>query len=113
MNNTEGHYKGDEMLRMVAREMKKQFGKENIYRIGGDEFVIFVPGAEKEEVLTASEELTRALQENDYHISVGVQYENNVSSLEELIKSAEKKMYEAKKKYYEDGANNRRNAPRG
>lgn len=113
MNNTEGHYKGDEMLRTVAREMKKQFGKEKIYRIGGDEFVIFVPGAEKEEVLTASEELTRALQENDYHISVGVQYENDVSSLEELIKSAEKKMYEAKKKYYEDGANDRRNAPRG
>ena len=45
--------------------------------------------------------LSRALLREDYHISVGIQCETDVSSLARLIKRAEQKMYAEKKKYYE------------
>lgn len=43
LNNAMGHQAGDIMLREVADELKKQFGDELTYRMGGDEYVAFAP----------------------------------------------------------------------
>lgn len=107
-NNEEGHEKGDIMLRTVAQEIEKWFGGEHIYRIGGDEFVVFIPGADITEMETASEKLSAVLLEKDYHISVGIQCGNDIESMSDLIKAAEKKMYAEKKRYYEQTAYDRR-----
>ena len=51
MNDTYGHLKGDECLEKIAdvlREVTADFGKA--YRFGGDEFVILVKGAKKEQI---------------------------------------------------------------
>lgn len=113
MNNAAGHHEGDVMLRNVALEIKKQFAEENTYRIGGDEFVVFVAEADKAEIEKRVKKLTEALWMHNYHISVGMEYEKSVTSIEVLIKSAEKKMYEEKRKYYSNKAHNRRRVPRG
>ena len=101
MNNIKGHDQGDQMLRTVADEIQTHFDTEYIYRIGGDEFILFLPGASEAEITARSESLSRALLREDYHISVGIQCETDVSSLARLIKRAEQKMYAEKKKYYE------------
>ena len=100
-NNVKGHDKGDKMLRTVATEIRRHFDTEYIYRIGGDEFVLFVPEADEAKLKMQSEELSSALSKVDYSISVGIQCDKNISSLSLLIKAAEKKMYAEKKKYYE------------
>ncbi len=41
-NDTYGHEQGDYLIVTAADLMKQIFGKENMYRIGGDEFVIFL-----------------------------------------------------------------------
>lgn len=100
-NNTKGHHKGDEMLQTVAAEIGKHFATEYIYRIGGDEFVLFVPEPDESKLKLQSEQLSSALSKVNSSISVGIQCGKNISSLSLLIKAAEKKMYAQKKKYYE------------
>ena len=101
LNNTKGHYAGDQMLRFIADTLKVQFGSENTYRIGGDEFVVFRSGAKAAEISEKLSGFTEALARNDYHAAVGTSFYEEGMSTEELIAGAEKKMYEAKKKYYE------------
>lgn len=41
LNDSKGHAAGDEMLRAVAGALRDCFGEKDVYRIGGDEFVVF------------------------------------------------------------------------
>ena len=101
LNNTKGHFAGDQMLRFIADTLKVQFGEENIYRIGGDEFVVFLSGKTEEEVNGHLTEFNEALKRNEYHAAVGICTYENGMSVEQLIVNAEKNMYAAKQKYYE------------
>lgn len=107
MNNREGHGKGDIMLKDVAEGIRRAYPTEYLYRIGGDEFVAFVPDMDERELQSKSRELMENLETKDYHISIGIQWEMEVSSMEALIKSAEKKMYAEKSSYYEREADDR------
>lgn len=101
INNTKGHLAGDQMLRFIADTLKVAFGDEMLYRIGGDEFVIFL---KEKNMLSINEKLSdvhETLNKNDYHASVGVCTGNEDMNLDDIIKTAEKLMYEDKKKYYE------------
>ena len=42
LNNTKGHAAGDEMLRYTASRLQRYFGRERVYRIGGDEFTVLL-----------------------------------------------------------------------
>ena len=112
MNNEEGHDKGDKMLRAVAEGVRECFDTEYAYRTGGDEFIVFIPDADHAEVKERCEELSVWLGEQDYHISVGIEHQKNVKDMPDLIKAAEKKMYEEKKAYYERKENDRRRLAR-
>ena len=112
LNNAKGHSAGDAMLKTVAMRIKNRFGTGLTYRIGGDEFVIFMPDQSEKEADMMCRQLAKTLEEEGYHISAGVQWTSDISSIESLIKMAEKKMYAEKKKYYEQEANDRRNGMR-
>ena len=108
MNNANGHEKGDLMLRTVAEKIGGFFCTKYSYRIGGDEFVVFVPEKREADVLKQCGEFDASLERMGYHVSVGIQWEAEVSSMNVLIKAAEKKMYEEKKRYYAQAAHDRR-----
>lgn len=112
LNNAKGHSAGDAMLKTVAMQIKNRFGTGLTYRIGGDEFVIFMSDQSEKEADMMCRQLAKTLEEEGYHISAGVQWTSDISSIESLIKMAEKKMYAEKKKYYEQEANDRRNGMR-
>ena len=111
-NNSEGHEAGDKMLKTVAEQIREKFGSRHAYRIGGDEFLAFAVDMNEEEVSRLGREISEALRKDNIEISVGIQWEKEVSSLEELIKTAEKKMYKAKQKYYEKEEHDRRKRER-
>lgn len=100
MNNTKGHDLGDKMLRTVAEGIKEHFRTDYSYRVGGDEFVLFVPGFMVEELNKCSLELASDLLDFNYHISVGIHCETDFQSLSQLIKTAEQKMYAQKRAFY-------------
>ena len=108
LNNTEGHEAGDRMLCAVANQLLKCFGEQHTYRIGGDEFLVFSPDIEKEEVERLCRELTDTLEREKIHVSVGVEWITGDFSITDLIKTAEKKMYAAKRAFYTDNAEDHR-----
>ncbi len=101
MNNAKGHEQGDQMLREVARCMRLLFGKGHCYRIGGDEFVAFVPDRQYAAVRLSAEELSHAMALKGYAVAVGVATQSAGGiDLDALIKQAETRMYYAKQEYY-------------
>ena len=59
MNDVYGHEQGNLFLKGAAELMERFFGKERLYRIGGDEFVVILEGKAQE----GAEERIRAFKE--------------------------------------------------
>lgn len=112
LNNTSGHDEGDKMLQSVAEGIAEFFGTEYAYRTGGDEFILFLPDADESRLCSQNRKFTASLEQKGYHVSVGIQCETHVASMEALIKGAEQRMYEEKRKYYQQASNDRRRNPR-
>ena len=100
MNNTKGHDLGDVMLRTVAQAITTYFPGPYQYRVGGDEFVLFVPAGDEAELTKCSVDLAADIAQHDYHISVGIECEHKVETIAHLIKAAEQKMYDQKRAFY-------------
>ncbi|HAJ97284.1 MAG TPA: hypothetical protein DCO72_06065 [Ruminococcus sp.] len=97
INNEKGHMAGDTMLKFVADTLKESFKGEKIFRIGGDEFLIF--SQEENTILNSiMETVNSAITACNYHISYGLA---EGADLKTVIKQAEVLMYAMKKEYYE------------
>lgn len=108
LNNTKGHEAGDAMLKAVARSMQKQFGKDHTYRIGGDEFVALNSSETEQSILERIKLIQDETNALGYHVSIGMYRSDNTADPEEIVKEAEKNMYEAKRIYYETKGRDRR-----
>ncbi|WP_057829926.1 sensor domain-containing diguanylate cyclase [Colwellia sp. TT2012] len=109
INDIFGHDAGDEVLIHVAGKLMKSLRKDDILsRWGGDEFVIILPNALQKEVTNVCEKLVAQLSK-PYHLSqynksvcvtasMGVSfYPDDKLELLELIRAADKAMYQVKK----------------
>ena len=69
INDTYGHDVGDKALIWVAKLAKKVSGdKGHAIRYGGDEFMILLPGADKEAALQVGEQLIQKIHEEPIHL---------------------------------------------
>ena len=105
LNNSQGHAAGDKMLQTVADALVEFFGRENVYRIGGDEFLVFSEadlGCVSEKASAAQKRVEAA----GYHVSLGAASggENAVAA----VKAAEQRMYEDKRRYYMEHGDRRK-----
>ncbi len=100
INNKYGHAAGDRMLVFIADALKKIFSKNRVYRMGGDEFLVFTDSIKQDELERKIEDLHETIMSSGYHISVGFDYFTGHESIDELIVEAEKRMYAAKAEYY-------------
>ncbi|MBQ8637250.1 MAG: GGDEF domain-containing protein [Clostridia bacterium] len=101
-NNKYGHAAGDEMLLYIANTLKEVFFGHHIYRMGGDEFLVFVKNTDQEAVKQSIELFIEQLEPMDYHVAIGMSYRTQNSNTEEMVKEAEVRMYEAKAQYYQN-----------
>lgn len=102
INNHYGHISGDRLLKTVADALKAQFGTEDVYRIGGDEFIAFCSGLTEEQAAGKISDMEQAVALGNYHISVGVEWRSRVPLVCEMVRRAEENMYEAKRRYYQN-----------
>ncbi len=102
INNKYGHAAGDEMLIFIANTLKEVFYGHNIYRMGGDEFLVFAKDADVESVKNAVELLTERLKPMNYNVAIGTSYRTQNTNTEEMVREAEVRMYEAKAHYYQN-----------
>lgn len=101
INNRFGHAAGDRMLCYIADELKVAFAGCHMYRMGGDEFLVFVENTEPDTIDNILTELSKKLDKMEYHISVGVEYKEVNTNTENMVMEAEKRMYKAKAEYYQ------------
>ena len=106
VNNRYGHSAGDAMLVYVARKLKEIFGENYVYRMGGDEFLVFVKNFNKNDVLRNINKFDLEIEKKEYHVSVGVAFKDDntedIYDIEDLVKHAEELMYDEKAKYYQN-----------
>ena len=101
-NNKYGHFAGDAMLLFVADTIKEVFEGCRIYRMGGDEFLVFTEDLSEQEIIEKIELADGMAKEKNYHVSVGYCCNDGSMEPEMLVRNAEKMMYDAKAKYYQD-----------
>ena len=100
INNERGHEAGDRMLRMTADQLREQFPDSKIYRIGGDEFVVFPSDAQEQPCRVRMEEISARLAAQGYSISYGLAVRKEAVGLRGLVREADERMLEAKHAYY-------------
>jgi diguanylate cyclase (GGDEF)-like protein len=108
VNDTYGHLVGDRVLMQVTKTALKVLREGDvIIRYGGDEFLVILPAASKENAYDVGERLRRmveekAVREGDqmirFTVSAGMTSypELQVESVQDLIKRADEALYSAK-----------------
>lgn len=102
LNDTEGHQCGDETLKEAAHLLSDVFYDCEVYRVGGDEFMVIACKMEPETVDARVRELIeKANASESVRFAVGVSLSKDEPDILKAMRSADKRMYEDKKKYYE------------
>ena len=103
INDSFGHYMGDELLKKTAHAIKRACRAEDIIvRYGGDEFVVILPNTNDEEALIiASSIQALASQEKVSNIELSISYgyatkHSTNESIMEILANAENYMYSHK-----------------
>ncbi len=105
-NNKYGHAAGDEMLLYIANTLKEVFYGHKVYRMGGDEFLVFCQNTEQSVVKKGIGIFLEQLKLRDYHVAIGYSYRSQNTNTEEMVREAEIRMYEAKAEYYQNKKQN-------
>ena len=107
VNDAYGHAAGDALLRLFAAYIRELFPEGNVFRIGGDEFIILLDRTSKEAALKAIEALQAKCANVGYtvkdgqmiHPSAAMGYairNHDLERLDDLIARADERMYQAK-----------------
>ncbi|MCP4249196.1 MAG: diguanylate cyclase, partial [bacterium] len=106
LNDTFGHQAGDFVLQRVARRLASLIRQADIVaRIGGEEFVIILPGTDQREATHIAQQLRNALrcdqmtfEQQDLQVtaSFGVAGSSGASDSDAMVQQADRALYEAK-----------------
>lgn len=107
LNNLLGHAAGDTMLRILGHSLSNIFHDDEIFRIGGDECVVFTTAAQ-DDVEEKINLFTTQMQESEYDVSVGFAWAGTSWNLTKLIAEAESRMYEDKHLFYQQHGNEKK-----
>jgi diguanylate cyclase (GGDEF)-like protein len=107
-NDTYGHLRGDDVLRLVARVLEKEHRglSDIVARYGGDEFILALPNTPKTAAAAMAERIRRAVDTSplivdgkvtSVTLSLGVAaYPEDGDDTDDLVDSADRRMYTAK-----------------
>lgn len=99
-NDTYGHRFGDYVITKVASIMS-EFLHDNLFRIGGDEFVALCENISKEEFQETVTNLRREfVNDKDCDVSLGCIWRSGELDINDLILQADDLMYAEKQSYY-------------
>lgn len=106
VNDDHGHTAGDEVLRHLASTLRGALREhDRLGRVGGEEFLIVLPASEREAVLAMAARIRQRLAERPCRLgaltlpvtfSMGLAVSDEVSTVQELIDLADRRLYRAK-----------------
>lgn len=109
VNDTHGHLTGDLVLKAVAKKLQQGCREDaQVFRYGGEEFVILMPGANLQKARHIADVLRRSIEKvvvkdrrsgtvlGDVTVSIGVSQKTENESSSELVARADELLYKAK-----------------
>lgn len=107
INDELGHLAGDEILKLIARNMRNCISDYDILgRFGGDEFYLFTETTDKKELNILIDNLIKAVEETtfieDFNIKFGfcagavIVKDGEFNSFEDIVRLADDRLYKAK-----------------
>lgn len=101
INDIEGHVAGDDLLRRAAEKLKKTFPECEIYRAGGDEFMIFAADISEDTLKERIEQLRDdSADPKNISFAIGLYYENDGGDIRNAMRISDERMYADKDLYY-------------
>lgn len=100
INDTQGHQAGDDLIIRASESLKSNFRKKDIYRVGGDEFLVLCKDISQDMFLAKVEALREDMKKNNAMMSIGAIWRETVDDAEAFISEADGIMYEEKRAYY-------------
>lgn len=107
INDQYGHAEGDRVLKEVVRVIKEQlreYDQQNVYRVGGEEFVVLVPESDLDGGYIVAERIRTAIEREvkvngkATTISSGVtNYQGVCRDKDEFLQTGDRALYTAKK----------------
>lgn len=109
INDTFGHLVGDEALRLISNALRTSIRDHDLVgRVGGEEFCVFLPAASQEEAATIAERIRAEVEglaffpaEARRHrltVSIGAVVSAGQQPTSQLMRLADRCLYEAKEK---------------
>lgn len=102
INDNYGHEAGNDLLTRVTGTLIQVFDKKQVFRVGGDEFIILDDGIKEASFLEKVREIRMLMASRSINLAVGVvwvpQFSMDFSVLKE---KADRRMYEEKRAFYE------------
>ncbi|AEF23834.1 histidine kinase N-terminal 7TM domain-containing diguanylate cyclase [Pseudomonas fulva] len=109
LNDQYGHLDGDDVLRSVAQYLVVNLrSSDTVFRIGGEEFLVILPGADVREATRRLEAICQGLAQKPIETRSGVRHvtlsaglalwPEQGRALDELLQAADAALYEAKRR---------------
>lgn len=109
INDSHGHLMGDLVLKAVAKKLQSGCREDaQVFRYGGEEFVILIPGADLQKARHIAEVMRRSIEKlsikdrrtgvvlDDVTVSIGVAQRSKHEQPNDLMERADKLLYQAK-----------------
>lgn len=100
VNDNDGHLAGDNLIRRAANTLISVFTEDEIFRVGGDEFVVILRNVEEKQIQDYLNKLQKKSRKNEVSFAVGYATTNKSEDIEKLLKEADMNMYNDKRKFY-------------
>ena len=102
MNDDNGHSAGDKLIKDAAAILKEVFSGAEIYRAGGDEFMILLRDTSMKELQQYEKKIKdKAAETDSVSFAVGLCLEEDSQKIYNAMKTADVNMYEDKNKFYD------------
>ena len=100
VNDTDGHFAGDLLLKDAALTLQKHFPEYEVYRTGGDEFMILALNADRGRLEQRIIGLKNAVSDpNSVCFAVGYSFKT-IAEISAAMQEADKNMYANKAEFY-------------
>ena len=101
VNDTEGHEAGDRLLIQAGEILKKVFYYDDLYRTGGDEFIVIIAGIDRETFGRKIRRVRRdAGKSAEVSFAIGGYWSDGTEDVAAAIRKADEEMYKDKEVFY-------------
>ena len=102
INDREGHFEGDRSLKKAFAFLRTIFTDDEIYRAGGDEFMILCINNPKEDFEAKIEHVKEVVRDDaDVSFAIGSCYNDDNLDIRKALRIADENMYKDKNLFYE------------